>query len=97
LFFFCLAPIFPLFMVATDYGRWAQMLVVEVSLLIISSNPLVKQDRIWNPMSTTLFVSTWGLPVQLWLITKHQWVEVNFVTTCFNIFHNFIAFLSKHF
>jgi hypothetical protein len=97
LFYLCLAPIFPLFIVVTDYGRWTQMLVMEVSLLIISSKQIDKQERVWNPMSTTLYVSTWGLPIQLWLVTKHQWVEVNFATTCFNLLHNFVAFLAKYY
>jgi len=78
----CATFILPLYVGATDYGRWTFMLATEVVIMIVSTkHPLIENLK-WNRFSATAFIFCWGLPF-------YAHPKSNFRELFFN--HNFLS------
>ena len=56
------AAVLPLYVVGLDYGRWNSVLFMVVSLAIMAGQVDDVTSRVWAPVTTVLFVASWGLP-----------------------------------
>lgn len=78
----------PLFVVATDFGRWTFMLVMELTICIMASGRDDALSPRWTPLAAVLFVVTWGMPHWLmpaagawpWL-NQPVWPQLGALTT----------------
>jgi len=50
----------PLFFLAWDYGRWIFILATELSICLSLTISNIQAIKIWNPISTFIFVCFWG-------------------------------------
>ncbi len=54
--------ILPLFFIAADYGRWANILVIELLICLMSTETIPKSRLHWSPAWVTLYLVGWGIP-----------------------------------
>lgn len=80
----CAVAVAPLFLIATDYGRWASLVVVELVLCLMATESRVTGPGDWSPGAAALYVTTWGLPHWLdasqgswpWLGALHEVLDL---------------------
>jgi hypothetical protein len=82
--FICILTTSPLFIVATDYGRWIFILVMQLTICLMSRKS-VESSGGWTALSCVLFICLWGLP--------HSGLTQEFSHSFFNTLLDGIDFL----
>jgi hypothetical protein len=52
----------PLFVIAADYGRWITLLVLELLICLMATEPKPAGSIGWSGLATVLYLTTWGIP-----------------------------------
>jgi len=73
----CAFCILPLYVVATDYGRWTFMLATEIVIMVIATRKVELVNSFWNRFTTFIFIFGWGIP--LYVIPYYSDSQLNFI------------------
>lgn len=58
----CIVALAPLFLVSADYGRWTSIIVMELLICLMATQPKPDGSVQWTPVAVLLYVTTWGIP-----------------------------------
>jgi len=65
--------VLPLYLIATDYGRWTHILVIALTFCVTADDPADSTSPIWNPLVTVLYVVLWGMPHHIAPDAEWKW------------------------
>lgn len=73
----------PLYVIVTDYGRWTHILAVALMVCITADGPADLHSRIWKPITTLVYIATWGMPHWMGMaqLGTTEWPRVGLLAT----------------
>ena len=86
----CVFSILPLYVLATDYGRWTFMLATEISIMVIATKNVDIYNAIWNRFTTLIFIFGWGMPLWVGTYFPHALLSFIYRNNALYVFGHFI-------
>jgi hypothetical protein len=86
----CVFSILPLYVLATDYGRWTFMLATEISVMVIATKNVDIYNSIWNRFTTLIFIFGWGMPLYVGTYFSDAFLNFIYRNNALYVFGHFI-------